>query len=59
MTPFHRLVDQGDLPEPVFAFYLGTDSPGELTIGACRMTNDTHDSCHDASHAYASVGLIP
>lgn len=34
MTPFHRLVNQGDLPEPVFAFYLGMDSPGELTIGA-------------------------
>jgi hypothetical protein len=33
VTPFHRLVEQGDLPEPVFAFYLGYDSPGELTIG--------------------------
>lgn len=35
VTPFHRLVEQGDLKEPVFAFFLGTDSPGELTIGAC------------------------
>ena len=34
VTPFHRLIQQHDLPEPVFAFYLGTDSPGELTIGA-------------------------
>jgi len=32
-TPFHALVDSGNLQEPVFAFYLGNNADGELTIG--------------------------
>jgi len=32
-TPFHRLIQQGQLDEPVFAFYLGNNHPGELTLG--------------------------
>lgn len=34
-TPFHNLVAQQLVAEPVFAFYLGDNAPGELTIGAC------------------------
>ncbi|KAE9015425.1 hypothetical protein PF011_g7614 [Phytophthora fragariae] len=32
-TPFHRMVQQGLLDEPVFAFYLGDQKDGELTFG--------------------------
>jgi hypothetical protein len=32
-TPFHRLVEEGKLDEPVFAFYLGDKADGELTFG--------------------------
>mmetsp|Transcript_8971 Transcript_8971/g.11880 ORF Transcript_8971/g.11880 Transcript_8971/m.11880 type:complete len:389 (-) Transcript_8971:294-1460(-) len=32
-TPMHNLVEQGLIEEPLFAFYLGDNSPGELTIG--------------------------
>jgi hypothetical protein len=32
-TPFKRLVDSGALDEPVFAFYLGNNVAGELTLG--------------------------
>lgn len=32
-TPFHRMVELGLLDEPVFAFYLGNNQPGELTFG--------------------------
>ncbi|TMW59477.1 hypothetical protein Poli38472_004546 [Pythium oligandrum] len=32
-TPFHRMVENGLLDEPVFAFYLGDQKDGELTFG--------------------------
>ncbi|KAF4028640.1 Eukaryotic aspartyl protease [Phytophthora infestans] len=32
-TPFHRMVQEGLLDEPVFAFYLGDQKDGELTFG--------------------------
>ncbi|KAJ0405775.1 hypothetical protein P43SY_003625 [Pythium insidiosum] len=32
-TPFHRMVQDGLLDEPVFAFYLGNQKDGELTFG--------------------------
>lgn len=32
-TPFHRMVQDGLLDEPVFAFYLGDKKDGELTFG--------------------------
>ncbi|TYZ65639.1 hypothetical protein PybrP1_000590 [[Pythium] brassicae (nom. inval.)] len=32
-TPFHSLVEAGKLDEPVFAFYLGDKTDGELTLG--------------------------
>ncbi|TFJ83444.1 hypothetical protein NSK_005284 [Nannochloropsis salina CCMP1776] len=32
-TPFHNLIKQGLVAEPVFSFYLGDNAPGELTLG--------------------------
>jgi len=32
-TPFHSLVDANLLAEDLFAFYLGTDKAGEMTLG--------------------------
>merc|ERR1712050_539256 len=32
-TPIQALVDSKQLPEPVFAFYLGNNQPGELVFG--------------------------
>lgn len=32
-TPFHHLINQGVLKQPIFAFYLGDQHPGELTFG--------------------------
>lgn len=32
-TPFHNLIEDGKLDEPVFAFYLGNQKDGELTFG--------------------------
>merc|ERR1719473_208108 len=32
-TPFHNLVDAGELAEPVFAFYLGNQKDGTLVLG--------------------------
>ncbi|DAZ96614.1 TPA: hypothetical protein N0F65_000180 [Lagenidium giganteum] len=42
-TPFHRLVQDGALDEPVFAFYLGNNQPGELTIGGVDKSHYTGD----------------
>ena len=33
ITPFHNMIKNGLIAEPVFAFYLGTNAPGELTFG--------------------------
>jgi len=32
-TPMGALVDSGELPKPIFAFYLGNNQPGELIFG--------------------------
>merc|ERR1711871_1810570 len=42
-TPFHNLVDQGQLAEPVFAFYLGDNAPGSLIIGGTDKSHYTGD----------------
>lgn len=42
-TPMHALVDSGSLPEPVFAFYLGNNAPGELLIGGVDSKHYTGD----------------
>jgi len=42
-VPFHALVDSGKLAQPVFGFYLGNDSPGELAIGGVDPKHYTGD----------------
>lgn len=48
VTPFHHLIQQHDLHEPVFAFYIGGDSPGELTVGGT-----------DPSHYEGQLNWVP
>ena len=33
ITPFHNMIKKGLISEPIFAFYLGNNAPGELTFG--------------------------
>ncbi|CEG43951.1 RxLR-like protein [Plasmopara halstedii] len=40
-TPFHRMVQQGLLDEPVFAFYLGDKKDGELILGGVDQSHYT------------------
>jgi C1A family cysteine protease len=42
-TPFHNLVDSGELAEQVFAFYLGDSQPGSLVIGGTDKSHYTGD----------------
>ncbi|CAM9441166.1 unnamed protein product [Ascophyllum nodosum] len=42
-TPFGRLVEAGELDEPVFAFYLGNQKEGELIIGGTDPDHYIHD----------------
>jgi len=42
-TPFHNLVDQDQLADPVFAFYLGNNAPGTLMIGGTDSSHYTGD----------------
>eukprot|EP00903_Cladosiphon_okamuranus_P020328 g18651.t1 len=42
-TPFGRLVDAGELDQPVFAFYLGNEKEGELMIGGTDPDHYIHD----------------
>jgi len=42
-TVFDAAVEQGLLDKPVFAFYLGNDSDGELTLGGYDNTRYTGD----------------
>eukprot|EP00904_Undaria_pinnatifida_P002144 jgi/Undpi1/11930/HiC_scaffold_4.g01629.m1 len=42
-TPFGRLVESGELDEPVFAFYLGNEKEGELIIGGTDPDHYLHD----------------
>ncbi|CAM9566325.1 unnamed protein product [Scytosiphon promiscuus] len=41
-TPFGRLVESGELDEPVFAFYLGNQKEGELIIGGTDPDHYLH-----------------
>jgi len=42
-TPFHNLVDAGELAEPVFAFYLGNQKDGTLVLGGTDKSHYTGD----------------
>jgi len=42
-TPFHNLVDQGQLADQVFAFYLGNNAPGALVLGGTDKSHYTGD----------------
>ncbi|CAJ1390051.1 unnamed protein product [Effrenium voratum] len=42
-TPMNALVKSGQLPEPVFAFYLGNNQPGELVFGGVDPKHYTGD----------------
>jgi len=42
-TPMKALVASGQLPEPVFAFYLGNNQPGELLFGGVDKKHYTGD----------------
>jgi C1A family cysteine protease len=42
-TPFHSLVDSGNLAAPLFAFYLGNNAPGALMIGGVDSSHYTGD----------------
>jgi hypothetical protein len=44
VTPFHQLILQHQVQDPVFAFFLGNDAPGELTIGK-ETANAGHTKC--------------
>jgi len=42
-TPFHNLVNSGELAESVFAFYLGDNQPGSLVLGGVDKSHYTGD----------------
>ncbi|CAK0841191.1 unnamed protein product [Prorocentrum cordatum] len=42
-TPMRALVESGQLAEPVFAFYLGNNQPGELVFGGVDPRHYTGD----------------
>ena len=42
-TPMKALVASGQLPEPIFAFYLGNNQPGELLFGGVDPKHYTGD----------------
>lgn len=58
-TPVQALVASGELPEPVFAFYLGNNVDGELTIGGVDKAHYTGDFTYVplSSEDYWSVKL--
>jgi hypothetical protein len=58
-TPVRALVESGKLPEPVFAFYLGNNADGELTIGGVDTAHYTGDFTYVplSSEDYWSVKL--
>ncbi|CAM9387536.1 unnamed protein product [Choristocarpus tenellus] len=47
-TPFHNLVEQGALDEPVFAFFLGNEQEGELVLGGT-----------DSAHYTGEISYVP
>jgi len=42
-TPFHQLVDSGELAKPEFAFYLGNNADGTLVMGGTDPNHYTGD----------------
>lgn len=58
-TPVQALVASGELPEPVFAFYMGNNVDGELTIGGVDKAHYTGDFTYVplSSEDYWSVKL--
>jgi len=58
-TPFHALVDSKQLSEPVFAFYLGNNQPGELVVGDVDSKHYTGDFAYVAlkSKSYWEIAL--
>lgn len=42
-SPFHNMVEQGLVDEPMFAFYLGDNADGELTFGGYDSEKFTGD----------------
>merc|ERR1711988_1886350 len=58
-TPVQALVASGQLPEPVFAFYLGNNVAGELTLGGVDDAHYTGDFTYVplSSEDYWSVAL--
>jgi hypothetical protein len=58
-TPVQALVASGELPEPVFAFFLGDNKDGELTIGGVDKSHYTGDFTYVplSSEDYWSVKL--
>merc|ERR1712187_367629 len=42
-TPLQALLASGQLPEPIFAFYLGDNSAGELSLGSVDSAHYTGD----------------
>jgi hypothetical protein len=58
-TPVQALVASGELPEPVFAFFLGNNADGELTIGGVDKAHYTGDFTYVplSSEDYWSVKL--
>merc|ERR1712232_1381357 len=58
-TPFHALVDSKQLGEPVFAFYLGNNQPGELVVGGVDSKHYTGDFAYVAlkSESYWEIAL--
>merc|ERR1719329_488746 len=58
-TPVQALIASGELPEPVFAFFLGDNADGELTIGGVDKSHYTGDFTYVplSSEDYWSVKL--
>lgn len=58
-TPVQALVASGELPEPAFAFFLGNNADGELTIGGVDKAHYTGDFTYVplSSEDYWSVKL--
>jgi len=58
-TPIEALVDTKQLPEPVFAFYLGNNQPGELLFGGVDEKHYTGDFAYISlkSESYWEIAL--
>jgi len=58
-TPIHALVDSKQLAEPVFAFFLGNNQPGELLLGGVDEKHYTGDFAYVPlkSQSYWEIAL--